>query len=90
MNSKDSFTMPMPGTMGAATLIFKEKNMKTFNVKLDVRLVLDVDANSMDEAVAIAKHWQETAKMSWGEGEAVCWVDSYVVKETVSVETNYE
>ena len=78
--------MPMPGTMGSAKLIFKD--MKTFNVKLDVRMVLDVDADSMDDAVAKAVHWQQTTKTSWGEGDSVCWVDTYVVKETVSIEIN--
>jgi hypothetical protein len=85
-----SFTMPMPGTMGGAKLIFPEDTMSTFNVKLDVRYELEVKAESMDEAVEKAKHFQETMPKGWGDHNEfdVCWVDTYVVKESAERETN--
>ena len=86
-----SFTVPMPGTIGGATLVFntEEKTMettetkKTYTVNLDLRLVLEVKSDSMDDALAQAKHWQKTTKMNWGEGKDICWMDSYIVKESV-------
>jgi len=80
-----SFTMPMPGTMGGATFKFGDgfQNKETYTVNLDVRMVFSVDANSMDEAVAKARKWQETSKTSWGKDDDVTWADHYIVKEAV-------
>lgn len=65
------------------------KNKEQFHVNLDVRFVFDVEAGSMDEAVEKARHWQKTAKTSWGEGESVYWVDTEVVKETAARVLSY-
>jgi hypothetical protein len=88
-----SFTMPIPGTMGSATYKFgdgfqNEKETNMFKVNLDVRMTYDVEATSMDEAVAKARKWQETSKTRHGEGENIYWADSYIVK--TSVEQTHE
>ena len=63
-----------------------ETTMKQYTVKLDVRYTFDVDANSLEEAVAKANHFQQTMKPSWGEGPEVIWMDTEVVKEIVERE----
>jgi len=60
--------------------------MKQYTVKLDVRYTFDVDANSFEEAIAKANHFQQTMKPSWGEGPEVSWRDTEVVKEIVERE----
>ena len=75
--------MQAPGTLGGATITFLEDQMENFKVTLDVRHEFEVKATSMDDAVAIAKRWQETSKTSWGEGSDISWLDHYVVKESV-------
>jgi hypothetical protein len=81
-------TMPMPGTIGGPTLVFsKEKNMNLFKVKLDVQMVFDVEAESMDDAVAKARKWQDTSKTQHGEGSEIYWLDHYIIKEHVERET---
>jgi hypothetical protein len=60
--------------------------MKQYTVKLDVRYTFDVEANSFEEAVAKANHFQQTMKSSWGEGSEVSWMDTEVVKEIVERE----
>jgi hypothetical protein len=88
-NFSTNHVMSMPGTMGGATVTFKEDEMKRFNVNLDVRFVLEVEAESMDEAAEKAKHFQETMKTGWGDhNNDVTWVDSYHVKESVEQELN--
>jgi hypothetical protein len=92
IESKDeSFTMPMPGTLGGATITFKENDMNnTYMVNLDVRHTLEVKASSMDEAIKKATHFQETMPKGWGEHNdfEVCWIDTYIVKESAERETN--
>jgi len=85
---EDEFTMPMPGTIGGAKLIFPEENMNTYMVNLDVRHVLEVSAGSMDEAIEKAKHFQETMPTGWGEHNdfEVSWIDTYVIKESAERE----
>ena len=78
----------MPGTLGGAEIIFREDTTHNYTVNLDVRLVLGVEAGSMDEALAKAKHWQKTAKLNWGDGESVYWLDTYLSKESVEREIN--
>lgn len=63
-----------------------EATMKQYTVKLDVRYTFDVEANSFEEAVAKANHFQQTMKPSWGEGSEVSWMDTEVVKEIVERE----
>lgn len=90
------FTMPMPGTIGGAKFTFgdgfqnEKKMIKTYKVNLDVRMVFDVDADSMDEAVTKARQWQEESKTTWGGDMAVSWVDHYVVKESVELDTSQD
>ena len=85
----ENLILPMPGTIGGAKIIFEEDNMKKFTVKLDVRYVLEVDAESMDQAATKAKHFQETMKTGWGEHEDdVIWMDTYAIKESVEQELN--
>jgi hypothetical protein len=60
--------------------------MKQYTVKLDVRYTFDVNANSLEEAVAKANHFQQTMKPSWGEGSEISWMDTEVVKEIVERE----
>jgi len=60
--------------------------MKQYTVKLDVRYTFDVEANSFEEAIAKANHFQQTMKPSWGEGPEVSWRDTEVVKEIVERE----
>ena len=60
--------------------------MNQYTVKLDVRYTFDVEANSLEEAVAKATHFQQTMKPSWGEGSEVIWMDTDVVKEIVERE----
>jgi hypothetical protein len=60
--------------------------MKQYTVKLDVRYTFDVEANSLEEAVAKANHFQQTMKPGWGEGSEVSWMDTEVVKEIVERE----
>lgn len=59
-----------------------------FIVKLDVRYSLEVEASSMDEAVSKARHFQSTMPSGWGEGANVTWMDTEVVKETVTRDIN--
>jgi hypothetical protein len=89
-SKSESFIMPMPGTLGSAKLTFKENNMKTYMVNLDVRHLLEVTASSMDEAIKKATHFQETMPKGWGDHNdfEVCWVDTYIVKESVEHEIN--
>lgn len=87
-----SFTMPMPGTMGGAKFTFgdgfqNEQPTKTYTVNLDVRMVFDVEANNMDEAIAKARRWQEESKTSWGSDDDVSWRDHYIVKESIEHNT---
>jgi hypothetical protein len=83
----ESTTLPMPGTMGSATLIFDEEAMKHFTVTLDVKFIFDVDATNMDDAAGKARHFFETMKHSWGENmESVTWHDHYITKQSVSEE----
>jgi hypothetical protein len=85
----ESTTMPMPGTMGSATLIFKEETMKHFTVTLDVKFIFDVNASDMDDAAEKARHFFETMKHSWGENmESVTWHDHYITKQSVSEEVD--
>jgi hypothetical protein len=63
-----------------------DTTMKQYTVKLDVRYIFDVGANSFEEAVAKANHFQQTMKPSWGEGSEVSWMDTEVVKEIVERE----
>lgn len=60
--------------------------MKQYTVKLDVRYTFDVEANSIDEAVAKANYFQQTMKHGWGDGPEVSWIDTEVVKEVVERE----
>jgi len=60
--------------------------MKQYTVKLDVRYTFDVEANSIDEAVAKATHFQQTMKHGWGDVPEVSWMDTEVVKEIVERE----
>jgi hypothetical protein len=60
--------------------------MKQYTVKLDVRYTFDVEANSFEEAIAKANHFQQTMKPSWGEGSEVSWMDTEVVKEIIERE----
>lgn len=63
--------------------------MTTYNVNIDVRFTFNVDAESMDDALAKATHFQETMRHQWGESDnTVSWVDSYPVKNTVSQYTD--
>ena len=87
----NSFTMPMPGTIGGATITFNETNMNnTYMVNLDVRHLLEVKASSMDEAIKKATHFQETMPKGWGDHDNfdVCWVDTYIVKESAERDIN--
>jgi len=63
-----------------------EDTMKQYTVKLDVRYTFDVEANSIDEAVAKANHFQQTMKHGWGDVPEVSWLDTEVVKEIVERE----
>ena len=63
-----------------------ETTMKQYTVKLDVRYTFDVEANSLEEAVAKANHFQQTMKPSWGEGSEISWMGTEVVKEIVERE----
>lgn len=89
-----AFTMPMPGTLGSATLVFPEENEKeveekSFNVHLDVRYHLEVTAETANDALEKAKFFQETMPTGWGQNkEEVCWVDTYLVKESVEQALN--
>ena len=55
----------------------------TYMIKLDVRYELEVRADSVEEALEKARHFQETMPKGWGEQTDfdVCWVDTCVVKE---------
>jgi hypothetical protein len=88
IQTEEKFVLPMPGTIGSAKLVFpenkEESDMKTFKVNLDIRQVIEVDADSMDEAVKKATHFHETMKHTWGEhNDDISWVDSYPVKQSV-------
>lgn len=87
----EPFKMEMPGTIGSAKLVFpEEKEMsEQYMVKLDVRFELDVTASSADEALEKARHFQETMRHNWGEGENITWHDKYVVKEAVERTLEY-
>lgn len=89
-SKSESFTMPMPGTLGGATITFKENDMNTYMVNLDVRHLLEVKASSMDEAIKKATHFQETMPKGWGDHNdfEVCWVDTYIVKESAERNIN--
>ena len=90
-SKNESFTMPMPGTLGGATITFKETDMNnTYMVNLDVRHLLEVKASSMDEAIEKATHFQETMPKGWGDHDNfdVCWVDTYIVKESAERDIN--
>ena len=63
-----------------------EATMKQYTVKLDVRYTFNVEANSIDEAVAKANHFQQTMKHGWGDVPEVSWLDTEVVKEIVERE----
>ena len=63
--------------------------MKQYTVKLDVRYTFDVEANSLEEAVAKANHFQQTMKPGWGEGSEISWMDTEVVKEIVERQIVY-
>jgi hypothetical protein len=87
----ESFTMPMPGTIGSASLQFPDNKVdeKTFNVHLDVRYHLEVTASTGDDALEKAKFFQSTMPTGWGENkEEVMWVDTDIVKETVEHRIN--
>jgi hypothetical protein len=66
-----------------------DTTMKQYTVKLDVRYTFDVEANSLEEAVAKANHFQQTMKPSWGEGSEISWMDTEVVKEIVERQIVY-
>jgi hypothetical protein len=89
-SKSESFTIPMPGTLGGATITFKENDMNTYMVNLDVRHLLEVKASSMDEAIEKATHFQETMPKGWGDHDNfdVCWVDTYIVKESAERDIN--
>jgi hypothetical protein len=63
--------------------------MKQYTVKIDVIYTFDVEANSLEEAVAKANHFQQTMKPGWGEGSEISWMDTEVVKEIVERQIVY-
>lgn len=87
----NSLIMDMPGTMGSAKIIFPEDEKMTnqYMVKLDLRLELDVTAESADQALEKARVFQETMKHHWGEGQNIVWHDKYVIKEAVERTLEY-
>lgn len=90
LGEDEPYKMEMPGTMGGAKLVFpEEKEMDEYKVKLDLRIELDVKAESADQALAKARYWQETMKQGWGEGEGIIWHDKYLIKEAVEKELNW-
>jgi len=90
LGEDEPYKMEMPGTMGGAKLVFpEEKEMDEYKVKLDLRFELDVKANSANEALEKARHWQETMKHTWGEGAGVMWHDKYLIKEAVEKELEF-
>lgn len=86
----DKLTMPMPGTIGSAKIVFKEDQMKNFTVSLGVKFIFDVDAEDMDEASRKARHFFKTMKHQWGEGADVIWHDHLVTNQTVTEELDDE
>jgi hypothetical protein len=64
----------------------KETVMEQYTVKLDVRFTFDVEARSLEEALAKAKYFQQTMKHSWGTEPSVSWQDTEVIKEIVEHE----
>ena len=62
----------------------------TYKVLIDVRHEFDVDAVSMDEALAKGIHFRETMKTGWGDTQdgSVSWVNTETVKHTVSQDSD--
>jgi hypothetical protein len=60
--------------------------MTTYKVSIDVRYDFEVEATAMDEALAKGICFQETMNPGWGDTQenTVSWVDSNIVKQTVS------
>lgn len=91
-SNPESYTMPMPGTLGSATITFQkeEKIMTTFKVSIDVRHELEVKADNVENALEKARHFQETMPKGWGDHDEfdVTWVDTFVVKEITEREIN--
>lgn len=85
----DRVTIPMPGTIGGAKLVFKKENMQNYNVKLIVEYTFDVSAENMDEACDTARHFYKTMKHTWGEhNNNLIWVDSVITKQSAEQEIN--
>ena len=55
----------------------------TYMIKLDVRHELEVRADSVEQALEKARHFQETMPKGWGDHNEfdVSWIDTFVVKE---------
>lgn len=66
----------------------KMTDKKRHMVKLDVRFELEVFADSANDALEKARHFQKTMTHSWGEGDDVSWMDTLIVKEIVETETS--
>ena len=86
----DKLTMPMPGTIRGAKIVFREDQMKNFIVSLGVKFIFDVDAEDMDEASKKARHFFKTMKHQWGEGVDVTWHDHLITNQTVTEEVDDE
>jgi hypothetical protein len=61
-----------------------------YNVSIDIRQEFEVDASSMDEALAKAICFQETMKTGWGDtqNDTVSWINTETVKHAVSHDIN--
>ena len=84
-----SNTMPMPGTIGGAKLVFKDQpKMQEYKVEITVTQRFGVDAESMDQAAEKALEFFRTMPKGWSKGDDVYWEDTEIVKKTVSTTTS--
>lgn len=63
-----------------------EANSDTFNVVLNVAYSFEVIASDYEEAIFKAKEFRRGMPTGWGKVPGVCWMDTEVIKETISRE----
>jgi len=63
-----------------------EENSDTFIVALDVKYTFEVTASDYEEAISKAKEFRKTMPSGWGDVSGVNWMDTEVIKETISRE----
>ena len=67
-------------------IVASPANEEQFTVKFDHRYVLEIRANSMDEARKKAEQWMASLSRRWASDNDVIFVDNYTVREQVEVE----